>query len=148
MSKLLFATLLLMLFAPIAAAQDSFEVATPQNVEDLTDSSDQTDDSFDLGDDELERLLNLDIEQLQNVKVTNPVVYAASKTAEKASDAPSTVYVINKEDIRKRGYATLTDVLRDVPGLETVENYFSEIGTLVPIRGVVGNNKFIVLINV
>jgi outer membrane receptor protein involved in Fe transport len=44
-------------------------------------------------------------------------------------------------------YATLTDVLRDVPGMDPVEYSFSEYGTLLPIRGVSGNNKVIVLVN-
>src|SRR5205807_878811 len=52
-----------------------------------------------------------------------------------------------REEIRQRGYAFLKDVLRDLPGMETSEYYFTEIGTQVPVRGVLGNNKIIVLIN-
>lgn len=71
----------------------------------------------------------------------------ASRRREKLSDAPATVLAVSSEDIRLRGYANLHDVLRDLPGMEAIENYFSEVGTLVPVRGVVGNNKIIVLVN-
>ena len=57
------------------------------------------------------------------------------------------VVVITAQDIRLRGYENLKDVLRDLPGMDTTENYFSEYGTLVPVRGIVGNNLIIVLVN-
>jgi outer membrane receptor for ferrienterochelin and colicin len=52
----------------------------------------------------LEQLLNLD-------------VVTASKIPQKISEAPSSVTVITAEDIRLRGYRTLTDVLQSVPGV-------------------------------
>jgi iron complex outermembrane receptor protein len=52
----------------------------------------------------LEQLLNLD-------------VVTASKIPQKISEAPSSVWVITAEDIRLRGYRTLTDVLQSVPGM-------------------------------
>lgn len=76
-----------------------------------------------------------------------PVVVTASRQEEAITDTPATTVVITREDIRLRGYAFLKDVLRDLPGMETSEYYFSEFGTLVPVRGVVGNNKIIVLVN-
>lgn len=92
----------------------------------------------DAGDDVFELSLN----EMVNLEITT-----ASKKAEKIQDAPATVYVITKEEIRQRGYIYLKDALRDLPGMETIENYFSESGTLAPVRGVVGNNKMIVLLN-
>ncbi len=89
-----------------------------------------------------DELLDLSIEELMDVNITT-----ASRSAEKASEAPATVYVITKQDIRDRGYSTLSDVLKDLPGMETVEYYYSEQGTLVPVRGVVGNNKIVLLID-
>src|SRR6266566_9562423 len=85
---------------------------------------------------------DMSLEQLLEMRVTT-----ASRTDERAGDAPATVYVISKRDIRARGYSTLADVLTDLPGMETVENYYSEQGTLVPVRGIVGNNKIVLLIN-
>ncbi|WP_322403511.1 TonB-dependent receptor [Massilia luteola] len=52
----------------------------------------------------LEQLLNLD-------------VVTASKIPQKISEAPSSVSVITAEDIRQRGYRTLTEVLQSVPGM-------------------------------
>ncbi len=90
-------------------------------------------------------LSRLSLEELMTVEVAT--VTTASKKPEKASDAPATVIVITDSDIRLRGYATLKDVLRDLPGMETIENYFSEFGTQVPVRGINGNNKIVVLVN-
>ncbi len=135
-SRLPFLAVILLATAMSGTSQDA--PVLPQPPEESSEESSEDDDlSF----------LSMEISDLRRVKVTDPVVFSVSKAAEKSSDAPSTVYVISAEDIHRRGYSTLTDVLRDVPGLETIENYFSEIGTLVPVRGVVGNNKIVVLVN-
>lgn len=68
-------------------------------------------------------------------------------TSPSGGDATATTYVITHDEIVARGYGVLTDVLRDLPGMETIEQYYSEVGTLVPIRGVIGNNKIVLLIN-
>lgn len=75
------------------------------------------------------------------------VVTTASKKAQRISEAPAMVYVITRRDIEDRGYWNLVDVLRDLPGMETDPHYFAEAGTLVPVRGVLGNNKIIFLLN-
>jgi iron complex outermembrane receptor protein len=54
----------------------------------------------------------LPLEQLLNLEVVT-----ASKIPQKISEAPSSVTVITAEDIRLRGYRTLTDVLQSVPGM-------------------------------
>jgi len=107
-----------------AAATGADEAATPANLTDLKKMS---------------------LEQLMSVEV--PTVTTASKKAEKATEAPAMVIVITATDIRLRGYTNLKDVLRDLPGIETREYYFAEDGTEVPVRGIVGNNKIVVLIN-
>lgn len=90
----------------------------------------------------IKEVIGLSFDELLNLKITT-----ASKKSEKISEAPATVYVITQEDIKLRGYVFLKDVLRDLPGMETIENYNSEQGTLVPVRGIFGNNKIIVLLN-
>jgi outer membrane receptor protein involved in Fe transport len=87
----------------------------------------------------------MSMEELLQVKVAE--VTTASKRLERVTEAPGTVIVIDRRRIQLRGYATLQDVLRDLPGMETIEHYFSEIGTLVPVRGIAGNNKIVVLVN-
>ena len=77
----------------------------------------------------------------------NVGVASASKRLQKVSEAPANSVVITQEEIRDRGYCNLKDLLRDLPGMETIEYSFSEYGTLVPVRGVIGNNKILVLIN-
>ena len=90
-------------------------------------------------------LKKLSIEQLMGLEVAT--VTAASKKEEKVTAAPATVIVITATDIKLRGYSVLTDVLRDLPGMETTPFFFSEMGTQVPVRGIAGNNKIIVLVN-
>ena len=90
-------------------------------------------------------LTSMSIEDLMNVSVAT--VTTVSKKPEKATEAPGTVMVITAKDIRLRGYSTLTDVINDLPGMDPIGDYFSEIGTLVPVRGIVGNNLIIVLVN-
>lgn len=93
----------------------------------------------------LAELKKLSLEDLLKVEVAT--VTTASKRAERATEAPATVIVIDRTAIVLRGYKTLKDVLRDLPGMETIEYSFSEFGTLVPVRGIVGNNKIVVLVN-
>jgi outer membrane receptor for ferrienterochelin and colicin len=88
------------------------------------------------------KLSKLSLEELMNVEITT-----VSRKQEKVREAPATVYVITQDEIRKRGYVHLKDVLRDLPGMETIENYIAGVGTLVPVRGVIGNNKIVVLVN-
>jgi outer membrane cobalamin receptor len=61
--------------------------------------------------------------------------------------AMGTTYVVTKAQIVARGYSVLSDVLRDLPGMETVEHYFSEVGTAVGVRGFSGNNAIVLLVN-
>lgn len=53
----------------------------------------------------------------------NTPVVSASKMAEKLSDAPATVIVISREDLDKRGYTQLSEILDDLPGMEIVRPY-------------------------
>src|ERR1039458_1832382 len=51
------------------------------------------------------------LEQLGSVKV-----YSASKHLQPASDAPSSVTVVTADEIQKKRYRTLADILKTVPG--------------------------------
>ncbi len=59
--------------------------------------------------------LNLSIEQLLNVEV-----YSASRQLETVRRAPAALTVITAQQIRRRGYKTLKDVLDQVPGFLTL----------------------------
>jgi iron complex outermembrane receptor protein len=59
-------------------------------------------------------LTSLSLEALMEIEV--PVVFGASKFEQKATAAPSSITVINSEEIKRYGYRTLADVLKSVPG--------------------------------
>ena len=57
----------------------------------------------------------LSLEQLMNV----PIV-SASNVAERLGDAPATVIVISRNEIQERGYADLSAILDDLPGMDVI----------------------------
>ncbi|MBN1961485.1 MAG: TonB-dependent receptor plug domain-containing protein [Deltaproteobacteria bacterium] len=81
------------------------------------------------------------LEDLLNIEIIT-----ASNKAEKSSDAPGTVIIVTADDILNRGYNDLADLLRDLPGIDLVE-HAGRFGELVTIRGIEGNDRFLVLIN-
>jgi iron complex outermembrane receptor protein len=73
---------------------------------------------------ELERLTDLSLEQLLDVRITS-----ASKFSQRASDAPASVSVLTAEDFRTYGWRTLADALRSVRGLYvTSDRLYSFLG--------------------
>jgi outer membrane receptor protein involved in Fe transport len=71
----------------------------------------------------------LDLESLLNVKVIT-----ASKYSESQSDAPGIISVVNQDELRRFGGATLRDVLERVPGLAPSTAYFTD-RSMVAARG-------------
>lgn len=67
-------------------------------------------------------------------------VVSATRTETRVRDAPAAVYVISQEQIRERGYRTLSDALHDIPGFDIIHTHgiFPE---LIHQRGLVGNNQ-------
>lgn len=75
------------------------------------------------------------------------IVTVAARHAQTARDAPAIVTVVTDREIRERGYRTLADVLRALPGVYlTVSNESREIAWF---RGVTSsdNNKILLLID-
>jgi outer membrane receptor for ferrienterochelin and colicins len=64
-------------------------------------------------DNELEKLLRLDIEDLKNITVVS-----ATKTLASINEVPATVKVITSETIKENGYLTLEDALSTLPGFQ------------------------------
>ena len=57
-------------------------------------------------------LANTSLEDLLNIEVTS-----VTKSAQKLLEAPSAIYVITAEDIRRSGYTTVPELLQMVPGV-------------------------------
>ncbi|RZU38176.1 iron complex outermembrane receptor protein [Fluviicoccus keumensis] len=95
-----------------------------------------------------DRLLSMDLDQLQNLTVSS-----ASGVPESLRHAPAAMIVITADDIRRRGYDSLVEVLQDVPGFDVTiaggtnyatawqRGYRSPFGqrTLLLVDGVVNN---------
>jgi len=57
-----------------------------------------------------------DVTEMSLEELMNIPVYAASKRAQTVSEAPSFVTIVTREEIKRYGYRTLSDVIRSVPG--------------------------------
>lgn len=57
------------------------------------------------------------------LELLNTPVVSASKTAEKLSDAPATMIVLKRDDLLKRGYTEVSQILDDLPGMQVVRPY-------------------------
>lgn len=90
-----------------------------------------------------DELIDLPLEQILDVQV-----YAASKFAQKASDAPSAVTVVTADEIKAYGYRTFADILESIRGLYvSYDRNYSYLG----IRGFSQpgdyNTKILVLVD-
>lgn len=75
------------------------------------------------------------------------LVVSVSRHSERVRDAPSAIYVITGEDIRRSGFTTLPEILRLAPGVEVARNGSHE--WTISIRGFNSDlsNKLLVLID-
>lgn len=80
--------------------------------------------------DVLKSLMGMSFDQLLEVRVDK--VYGASRYEQKISEAPASVTIVTRDEIKKQGYRTLAEVLRSVRGLYiTDDRAYSYLG----IRG-------------
>lgn len=90
-------------------------------------------DQFDLASTSLEDLLNIE-------------VTSVTKSAQRVVDAPSAVFVITSDDIRRSGYTTVPELLRMVPGVNVAR--FSSSQWAVSVRGpnsIFGNDMLVMI---
>ena len=94
------------------------------------------------------------LDELESKKTTEVQVITATKRSQSIRKAPATIMVITAEQIRERGYESLDDIFKDIPGfdLTRVHGYFPTIWaqrglygdenkrTLLMIDGIVENN--------
>jgi iron complex outermembrane receptor protein len=92
--------------------------------------------------DSMNDLARLSLEELGNIIVTS-----VSKKPEPLSDAPTSIYVITRDDIRRSGANSLPEALRLAPNLSIAQ--FSASGYAISARGFNSNsaNKLLVLID-
>lgn len=76
---------------------------------------------------------------------SNARVMTASRSVERIGTAPATIYVITDEQIRKRGYTSLEDVLGDIPEIEIQQKSNTYTNSYYSIRGIGGNERFVIL---
>lgn len=63
-------------------------------------------------------LFEMSLDELLDVEVTT-----VSRFAEEIEKAPGTVIVITSEELRERGYTSLSEILDDLPGMDIVRPY-------------------------
>lgn len=90
----------------------------------------------------VEQLADLSIEDLSSLSITS-----VSKRPEPLSGAPTSVFVITADDIRRSGATSLPEALRLAPNLQVAQNY--EGGYAISARGFNSSsaNKLLVLID-
>lgn len=72
-------------------------------------------------------LMDMSLEDLMKVEIDS--VYGASGYKQKVSDAPASITIITAEEIKRYGYRTLADILRDVPGFYvTYDRNYNYVG--------------------
>ncbi len=67
----------------------------------------------------------------------NTEVVTATRTKTKLKEAPAAIYVVTSQQIAERGYRTLSDALRDIPGMDFQHNY-GIYPDLIHQRGLIG----------
>lgn len=77
----------------------------------------------------------------------NTPITTASRFAQKSGDAPATVNVVTAEQIRRRGYRSLLQVLQDLPDFKVEYRADVEWFADFTVRGVPGHDKFVILLN-
>ncbi len=79
-------------------------------------------------------IFDLSLEELMELEVVS-----VSKKSEKISDAPQNVIVITSDEIYKRGYTDLEQIIHDLPGFDISRGYGTEYSQIYQ-RGYRSNN--------
>ena len=83
----------------------------------------------------------------QNVVVANKIITSASRKPEEVENIPFTTYIITAEQIRNRGYSSLVDVLKDLPGIKVSQPGSAIHGETFLMRGMFGNYYVKILVD-
>jgi len=93
-------------------------------------------------------LEQLSVDDLDTVVRSNVIkINTASRSMKQISDLPFTSYVVTKKDIQENNYRTLTDVLKNIPGVRVSQPGSPKTGESFTINGLLGNYYTKILIN-
>jgi outer membrane receptor protein involved in Fe transport len=87
-------------------------------------------------------IANLPLEALLNTEVET-----ATKTVTGIRQIPNRVVVVTDEEIRRRNYRYLIELVENLPGIQVMNYVEAETGAHVIVRGIWQNNKILVLYN-
>lgn len=79
--------------------------------------------------------------------ILNTPITTATRTAQSSSKAPATVVTVTAEQIHRRAYRSLGEVLRDLPEFKVDNGHSVENYNAVSVRGVMGQYKFVILMD-
>ncbi len=114
-------------------------------------AQDSTQDSITLYQFSIDEILSLPVQnQLSLAGLSEIDISTASRYAEKASKAPATVIVITREQIERRNYQALYEVLEDMPDMQIgkkVGNADDGGYYMATVRGVIGQANLLILLD-
>ena len=87
-------------------------------------------------------LASTSLEDLLNIEITS-----VTKTAQRAVESPSAVYVITSEDIRRSGYTTAPELLQLVPGVNVARFSSNQWAVSVRSQNSIFGNDMLVMID-
>ena len=91
---------------------------------------------------EIYELFDISLEDILNVGMVS-----ASQKKQSILDAPANAFIITETQIKARGYSNLVELMEDIPQIEIQRNSNPEYRNVTTIRGIPGNEKFLILLN-
>ncbi|MBZ4418037.1 TonB-dependent siderophore receptor [Myxococcus sp. RHSTA-1-4] len=85
---------------------------------------------------------DLSLEELLNMEVDT-----VTRRIQPLQWAPARSVVVTRSQIRQRRYVNLRDLLQDMPEIDVFNNHWSVTRSVASVRGLAGNNRFLVLID-
>lgn len=74
-------------------------------------------------------------------------VISASRSSKKIGELPITIYVVTREEIIRNHYNSLTDIIKNLPGMLVSQPGSGELGESFKLRGLIGNLYTMILVN-
>jgi iron complex outermembrane receptor protein len=90
--------------------------------------------------DMMEDVFNMNMETLQRIEVQS-----ASKSSQLISETPATMLIVTQDQIKKRGYLNLLDLLEDVSGFLVYRFANAGLYSTISIRGITGEEYLKIL---